>query len=61
VELLKIDTNWLTSPPQVRLSVRAKTPITSKQVGLLEAFLEKEIGQSFILIFEVSQVQEITQ
>ncbi|MBE9006924.1 TIGR00341 family protein [Fortiea sp. LEGE XX443] len=59
LELLKTDTNWLSNPPQLRLSVRAQEPVTSKQVRLLEAFLEKEMGQPFILIFEVSQVQEI--
>lgn len=59
LELLKTDTNWLTNPPQIRLSVRAQEPVTSKQVRLLEAFLEKEMGQAFTLIFEVSQVQEV--
>jgi len=59
LELLKIDTNWLNNPPQVRLSVRAQAPVTSKQVSLLEAFLEKEMGQAFTLIFEVSEVKEI--
>ena len=59
LELLKTDTNWLSNPPQVRLSVRAQEPVTSKQVSLLEAFLEKEIGQRFSLIFEVSQVKVV--
>lgn len=59
LELLKIDTNWLNNPPQVRLSVRAQAPVTSKQVSLLEAFLEKEMSQAFTLIFEVSEVKEI--
>jgi uncharacterized hydrophobic protein (TIGR00271 family) len=59
VNLVKSDTNWLTKPPQVRLSVRAKEPISPKQVRLLEAFLAKEMGQSFRLIFEVSQVEEV--
>lgn len=59
LELLKTDTNWLTNPPQVRLSVRAKEPVTSKQVRLLELFLKKEMGQSFTLIFDVSQVTEV--
>lgn len=57
--LVKSDTNWQTKPPQVRLSVRAKEPVTSKQVRLLEAFLAKEMGRPFRLIFEVSQVEEI--
>ncbi|BAY14501.1 hypothetical protein NIES21_02580 [Anabaenopsis circularis NIES-21] len=59
LELLKTDTNWLTNPPQVRLSVRAQKPVTSKQVRLLEAFLKKEMGQVFTLVFEVSQVEEV--
>lgn len=60
IELLDINTNWLTEPPQVRLSVRSPEPITSKQVQLLEAFVEREMGQSFTLIFTVSQVKEVT-
>ncbi|NEU77355.1 DUF389 domain-containing protein [Hassallia byssoidea VB512170] len=59
LNLVKSDTNWLTNPPQVRLSVRAKEPVTPKQVRLLEAFLAKEMGRPFKLIFEVSQVEEI--
>ncbi|MBW4475473.1 MAG: DUF389 domain-containing protein [Tolypothrix brevis GSE-NOS-MK-07-07A] len=59
LSFLKSDTNWLTNPPQVRLSVRAKEPISPKQVRLLEAFLAKEMGQPFKLIFEVSQIEEV--
>jgi uncharacterized hydrophobic protein (TIGR00271 family) len=59
LNLVKSDTNWLTKPPQVRLSVRAKEPISPKQVRLLEAFLAKEMEQPFKLIFEVSQVEEV--
>lgn len=59
IELLDIDTNWLTQPPQVRLSVRSPEPITPKQVQLLEAFVEREMGRPFALIFTVSQVQEV--
>lgn len=60
LELLNIDTNWLTKPPQVRLSVRSQTPITPRQVRLLEVFIEREMGQPFTLIFSVSQVEEVT-
>ncbi|MBW4511534.1 MAG: DUF389 domain-containing protein [Scytonematopsis contorta HA4267-MV1] len=59
MELLKIDANWLTHPPQVRLIVRTKETVTPKQVGLLEKFLQKEMGQPFTLIFEISQVKEV--
>lgn len=60
LNLIESDTNWLTNPPQVRLSVRAKEPVTPKQVRLLEDFLAKEMGRPFRLIFEVAQVKEIT-
>jgi uncharacterized hydrophobic protein (TIGR00271 family) len=60
VELIKSDTNWLTNPPQVRLSVRSQQIITSKQVRLLQEFVNKVMHRKFTLIFEVSQVKEVT-
>ncbi|MBD2533215.1 DUF389 domain-containing protein [Nostoc flagelliforme FACHB-838] len=59
LQLLNSNTNWLTNPPEVRLSVRAKEPVTPRQVELLEAFIKREMGQAFTLIFEVGQVEEI--
>ncbi|WP_445312827.1 DUF389 domain-containing protein [Microcoleus vaginatus] len=59
VELIATDTNWLTKPPEVRLIVRSSEALTPKQVQLLEAFVEKEMGQKFTLIFQVSQVEEV--
>ncbi|WP_333076841.1 MULTISPECIES: DUF389 domain-containing protein [unclassified Microcoleus] len=59
VELIATDTNWLTKPPEVRLIVRSSEALTSKQVQLLEEFVEKEMGQPFTLIFQVSQVEEV--
>lgn len=61
VELLGIDTNWLSSPPQVQLNVRSLEPVTPKQVRLLEEFLRREMGQSFELTFLVSQVEKTTR
>ena len=60
VELIKTNTNWLANPPTVNLTVRTKEVLTPKQVRLLEEFISKEMGQTFILIFEVSQVEEVT-
>ncbi len=57
--LLDSSVNWLTNPPQVRLNVRTKEPVTPTQVRFLEQFLEKEMGQSFTLIFEVGQIEEV--
>ncbi|MEA5623105.1 DUF389 domain-containing protein [Nostoc sp. UHCC 0251] len=59
LQLLNSNTNWLTNPPEVRLSVRAKEPVTPRQVELLEEFVKREMGQTFTLIFEVGQVEEI--
>lgn len=59
VELIKSDANWLSDPPQVRLTVRSSEVLTPKQVRLLEQFVEKEMGQHFTLIFEVSQVEQV--
>lgn len=59
LDLLKSDINWLTNPPQVRLSVRAKEPVTITQVRLLEDFLAKQMGRPFTLIFEVGQIEEV--
>lgn len=57
--VIKSDVNWLTSPPQVRLNVRAKGVVTPRQVQLLEEFIAKEMGQQFQLVFEVAQVEEV--
>lgn len=59
LELLSSSTDWLATPPEVRLNVRAREPITPKQVALLEAFLQREMGQPFRLVFVVSEVDEI--
>lgn len=59
LELLKTDVNWLSNPPTVRLSVRAKQPITPRQVQLLEKFISREMKHPFTLIFEVGQFDEI--
>jgi uncharacterized hydrophobic protein (TIGR00271 family) len=59
LELLSSRTNWLVSPPEVKLNVRAREPITPKQVALLEDFLQREMGQKFTLVFVVGQVEDV--
>lgn len=59
ITLLDTDVDWLSDPPEVRLNVRAKEPVTPRQVELLEEFLNKEVGQSFTLIFEVGEIEEV--
>ncbi|MBF2088679.1 MAG: DUF389 domain-containing protein [Synechococcales cyanobacterium K44_A2020_017] len=58
-QLLSLDANWLSSPPEVRLVVIASEPLTPNQVKLLEDFVEREMDQPFRLIFEINQVQEV--
>lgn len=59
LELLASETNWLADPPEVRLNVRAKAPVTPRQVALLEEFVAQQTGRDFVLIFEVGQVEEV--
>ncbi len=60
VTLVNMSTNWVTTPPEITLTVRASEPVTPKQVELLEQFLERELGRPYKLTFWVSQVEEIT-
>jgi len=60
LELTNLQTQWRTTPPTVRLQVNAKQAVTPRQVELLEAFLAREMGQSFRLVFIVSYVEEVT-
>lgn len=59
LDLLSSTTNWLVTPPEVRLNVRAREPITPRQVTLLEEFVQHEMGQPFTLVVIVGQVEEI--
>ncbi len=59
LELIRTNVNWLSNPPAVRLTVRARDPVTSRQAQLLEEFISREMGQPFTLIFEVGQVEEV--
>lgn len=59
VELIKTDVDWTANPPLVRLIVRANKPLTSKQVDLVEKFIEKEMKRPFQLVFQVREVREV--
>ncbi|MGE5660324.1 MAG: DUF389 domain-containing protein [Actinomycetota bacterium] len=59
VELINTEVNWTAAPPEVRLIVLAKQPLTAKQVALVEQFLTREMRQPFQLIFEVRKVEEV--
>ncbi len=60
VGLVKMDFDWLTTPPQVTLLVRSADPITPSQVEALEDFARDKTGRSFKLVFEVTPLVEVT-
>ncbi len=60
LKLVEMEVNWLSTPAEVVLTVRTAEPVTPKQVGLLEGFLQRELGRPFKLRFLVSQLQDIT-
>lgn len=59
VSLVDMSTNWLATPPEIALTVRASEPVTPRQVQLLEEFVAGELGRPYRLVFLVSQVDEI--
>ncbi|MEA5592816.1 TIGR00341 family protein [Rivularia sp. UHCC 0363] len=59
VKLEKTETNWLTNPPEIRLTVRSKEALTSKQVGLLEDFINQQMKGKYSLVVEIPQVEEV--
>lgn len=59
LDLLSMETNWVSDPPVVRLNVRAREPVTPTQVALMEDFIEKRMNRRFRLILQVSSFEEI--
>ncbi|HEY9701507.1 MAG TPA: DUF389 domain-containing protein [Allocoleopsis sp.] len=59
VQLINTQVKWNNPHPIVYLNVKAKKQITSKQVKLLEEFIEKQMGKKFIFVFEVNQITEV--
>jgi uncharacterized hydrophobic protein (TIGR00271 family) len=51
---------WRNQPATVILTVRSREPVTPKQVGEVENFLYRKLGQRFKIVFRVSQFQEVT-
>lgn len=58
--LLSMETDWFQSPPQVTMTVYANGPVTPNQVGLLEDFVAREMGRTFQLVFQVAQLEQVT-
>jgi uncharacterized hydrophobic protein (TIGR00271 family) len=60
LNLLNMSINWLSTPPEVFLTVQAAEPVSPKQVQLLEEFVVETMGQTFKLHFLVSPVEHVT-
>jgi uncharacterized hydrophobic protein (TIGR00271 family) len=65
VELISMNVNWNAIPWSkqasiVILMVRAKQPVTPKQVGEIEKFLETKLKRRFKVVFRVSKFEEVT-
>ncbi|OCR00995.1 hypothetical protein BCD67_06450 [Oscillatoriales cyanobacterium USR001] len=59
VELIRTNVDWTANPPVVHLDVLANEPLTSKQVDLVEKFIQKEMKRPFRLVFRVREVREV--
>ncbi|MEA5451544.1 DUF389 domain-containing protein [Leptolyngbya sp. CCNP1308] len=60
VTLVDMQANWLTTPPEISLTVRTSEPVSPNQIMLLEQFLARELGRPYKLTFLVSQLEAIT-
>ncbi len=61
VGLVSSRTDWQTLPPEVHMVVNSNGPITTRQVALLEQYIAEKMEQPFRLIFQVSEVKEVTR
>ena len=61
LELIDSNINWRSQPPEVRLTVYSVEAVTPRQVALLEAYVTQRMRRDFRLIFEVSEVREVTR
>jgi uncharacterized hydrophobic protein (TIGR00271 family) len=61
LRLVSMEIDWFRDPPEASLIVYTDEPLTANQVRLLEEFVEREMGRPFRLIFQVSQLEEVTR
>lgn len=59
VDLQSTNIDWQHQPPKAYLKVRATEPVTPRQVGLVEDFLNKKMNQNFKLVFLVEEVERV--
>ena len=58
-KLTDINTNWVKDPPEVRLEVSTAQPLVPNQVRLLEEFIIRKMKQPFVLVVEMTELEEI--
>ena len=57
IEVLETIVLW--KPPQIKLVVRTKEPITPEQVGLVETAVQRRMGRPFAVAFDVMESQQV--
>lgn len=60
VALMSLKIDWSATPANVEMVVRSSHPITPKQIGLVESFVDSRTRKTFHFIVDVSQVQVVT-
>ncbi|MEB3231875.1 MAG: DUF389 domain-containing protein [Leptolyngbyaceae bacterium] len=58
-ELEAIATNWIKTPPEIRLDVSTAQGLTPNQVRLLEEFITYRMDQPFTVVVEMTQLEEV--
>ncbi|MBZ8180482.1 MAG: DUF389 domain-containing protein [Oscillatoria sp. PMC 1051.18] len=59
MQLTKTEVFRDTNPPLIKVDVRSTQPITPEQVTLFEASLKEELGETFKVIFDVTQSSQV--
>lgn len=60
VEDAIIEVDWTANPPVVYILLQTGKEVFPNQVGLVENFIERKLGQSFKLVFFVNKFTEVT-
>ena len=55
-----IEVDWTANPPIVYILLQTGKEVVPNQVGLVENFIEKKLGQSFKLVFFVNKFTQVT-
>ncbi|MFZ4444934.1 MAG: DUF389 domain-containing protein, partial [Planktothrix agardhii] len=59
VDLQETYIDWKQDPPIAYLKVRATEPVTPRQVGLVQDFINQKMRQNFTLVFLVEDIERV--